>query len=83
MDLNIEKRIREFQNQLKMNLPIGSLRYLTDLGKINFFLKTVFRRKCHIETDMENLFESKKKYQQLDCLMQKIFLQIVLLDKKF
>ena len=73
MDLNIEKRIREFQNQLKMNLPIGSLRYLTDLGKINFFLKTVFRRKCHIETDMENLFESKKKYQQLDCLMQKYF----------
>ena len=61
MDLNIEKRIREFQNHLKMNLPIGSLRYLTDLGKINFFLKTVFRRKCHIKTDMENLFESKKK----------------------
>ena len=37
------------------------LQYLTDTGKINFPLEIDFRIKCHLETDMKKLFESKKK----------------------
>ena len=33
-----------------------------DLGKINFLLKIDFRIKCHLETDVKKLFESKKLY---------------------
>ena len=37
------------------------LSYFTDLGKINFPLKSDFRIKCHLERDMKKLFESNKK----------------------
>ena len=60
-DLNINDRISKFQNQLKdeyvYKIPI---RYFTDLGKINFPVKIDFRIKCHLETEMKMLFESKK-----------------------
>ena len=60
-DLNIDERITKFQNQLKNKYVYRiPLRYLTDLGKINFPLKTDFRIKCHLETDLKKLFESKK-----------------------
>ena len=32
-----------------------------DIGKINFPLKINFTIRCHLETDMKRLFESKKK----------------------
>ena len=40
-----------------MNL---SIEYLKRIGKINFPLKIDFRIKCHLETDIKKLFESKK-----------------------
>ena len=61
-DLNINERITKFQNQLKNKFVYRTpLRYFTDIGKINFPLKIDFRIKCHLETDMKKLFESKKK----------------------
>ena len=61
-DLNINDRITKFQDQLKneyvYNIP---LRYFIDLGKTNFPLKIDFKIKCHLENEMEKLFESKKK----------------------
>ena len=36
------------------------LRYFTDLGKINFPTKIGYRIKCHLETEMKKLFESRK-----------------------
>ena len=60
-DLNIEERISKLQSQLRdeyvYRIP---LRYFTDLGKINFPLKIDFRIKCHLETDLKKLFESKE-----------------------
>ena len=32
-----------------------------DIAKISFSLKIGFKIKCHLETDVKNLFESKKK----------------------
>ena len=61
-DLSINERITKFQNQLKNELANRiPLRYFTDLGKINFPLKIDFRIKCHLETKMKKLFESKKQ----------------------
>ena len=54
-DLNIEERISKFQSQLRDEYV-----YFTDLGKINIPLKIDFRIKCHVETDLKRLFESKK-----------------------
>ena len=63
MDLNIEDRISIFENLLKnehiYKIP---LRYFTDLGKINFPTKIDYRIKCHLETEMKTLFESRKVY---------------------
>ena len=60
-DLNIDDRISTFQNQLKNEYVYRiPLRCLTDLGKINFPVKIDFRIKCHLETEMKRLFESKK-----------------------
>ena len=63
MDLNIEDRISKFENLLKnehiYKIP---LRYFTDLGKINFPTKIDYRIKCHLETEMKTLFESRKVY---------------------
>ena len=60
-DLNIDNRITKFQDRLKdeyvSRIP---LRYFTDLGKINFPVKKDFRIKCHLETEMKRLFESRK-----------------------
>ena len=61
-DPNINERITKFQNQLKNEFFYRILiRYFTDLGKINFPLKTYFRIKCYLETEMKKLFEPKKE----------------------
>ena len=60
-DLNIDGRIKKFQNQLKSEhvyrIP---LRYFTDIGKINFPAKIDYRIKPYLETDMKKLFEPGK-----------------------
>ena len=61
-DLNINERITKFQDQLKNEFVYRvPLRYFTDLGKINFPLKIDFRIKCQLETNLKNLFKSKKR----------------------
>ena len=61
-DLNSNETITKFKNQLKNEFFYRvPLRYFTDIGKINFPLKTDFRIKCYLKTDMKKLFESKKK----------------------
>ena len=58
-DLNINKRITKFQNELKNEFVYRiPLRYFTDLGKVNLPLKIDFRIKCHLETGMKKLLES-------------------------
>ena len=60
-DLNIDDIIKKFQNQLKNEYVYRiPLCYFTDLGKTNFALKINFVIKCHLETKMKKLFESKK-----------------------
>ena len=60
-DLNIDDRISKFQSQSKdeyvYRIP---LKYYSDIGKINFFVKIDFSIKCHLETEMKKVFESKK-----------------------
>ena len=60
-DDNLEDIITLFRDQLKNEFVYRiPLRYFTDVGKINFSLKIDFEIKCHLETDMKKLFESKK-----------------------
>ena len=57
-DLNIDKRIENFQNLLK-NQRIYRVRsrYFCDIGKINFTTKIDYRIKLFLETNMSKLFE--------------------------
>ena len=91
-DYNLDNRITLFQNQLKNELVYRVLlRYFTGIGKINFPLKIGFKIKCHLETDMKKLFESKKKVTAISAPDVKIiftkatFIQFeqFLLDKNF
>ena len=60
-DINIEKRIELFGNQLKNEfINRIPLRYFSDIGKINFPTKIDYRMKLQLETSMAKLFESKK-----------------------
>ena len=60
-DLNIDDRIKLFQNQLKNEYVYRiPLRYFSDIGKINFPTKIDYRIKLFLETNMEKLFESRK-----------------------
>ena len=60
--LNIEQRINDFQDMLKSeHVYRVPLRYFCNIGKINFPLKIDNKIKCHVETDMKKLFESKEK----------------------
>ena len=60
-DLNIDERISLFHDQIAdeyiYRIP---LRYLSDIGKINFPTKIDYRIKLFLETDMNKLFESRK-----------------------
>ena len=49
-----------FQNQLKNEFVYRVLRYLCDIGKINFPTKIDYRIKLFLETNMNKLFESGK-----------------------
>ena len=89
--LNINERMTKLKNQLKNEFVYLLLQYLTDIGKINFPLDIDFRIKCHLETDMKKLFESKKKVTVIGVTDAQIiftkppFLQYeqFLLDKNF
>ena len=60
-NLNIDKRIANFQNLLKNeSIYRVPLRYFCDIGKINFPTKIDHRIKLFLETNMNKLFESKK-----------------------
>ena len=60
-DLNIDERISLFKNQLKNEFIYRiPLRYISDIGKINFPTKIDYRIKLFLETDMGKLFESRK-----------------------
>ena len=60
-DLNIDKRISLFQERLKNDFVYRvPLRYLCDIGKINFQTKIDYRIKLFLKTNMNKLFESKK-----------------------
>ena len=60
-DLNIDERISLFQDQISEEYVYRiPLRYLSDIGKINFPTKIDHRIKVFLETDMNKLFESKK-----------------------
>ena len=60
-DLNIDDRIKLFKNQLKNEYVYRiSLRYFSDIRKINFPAKIDYRTKLFLETNMDRLFESRK-----------------------
>ena len=60
-DLNIQERITKFHDMLSdEHIYRVPLKYFTDIGKINFPLKIDFRFKLHLETEMQQLFESRK-----------------------
>ena len=60
-DLNIEDRIKLFQNQLRKEYVYRiPLRYFSEIGKINFPTKIDYRIKLFLEINMEKLFESRK-----------------------
>ena len=60
-DLNIQERITKFHDILSdEHVYRVSLKYFTDIGKINFPVKIDFKFKLHLETEMQKLFESRK-----------------------
>ena len=60
-DLNTDERISLFQKQLKSEFVYKiPLRYLSEIGKINFPTKIDYRIKLFLETNMERLLESRK-----------------------
>ena len=60
-DLNIDKQITNFINILKSeHIYRILLRYVSDIGKINFPTKMDYRIKHFLETNMNKLFEYKK-----------------------
>ena len=59
-DINIYERITKFQYQLKNEFVYRvPLRYFLDINR--YQRDKMDRIKCHLETDMKNLFELKKK----------------------
>ena len=60
-NLNIDKKIELFKNQLKYEFVYRiPLRYFSDIGKINFLTKIDYRIRMFLETNMDKLFESRK-----------------------
>ena len=89
---NLDDRIDKFQIQIKIEFVYRiPLCYFTDVGKINFPLKIDFKIKCHLETEMKKIFESKKRVTAIGVPDAKIifikvpFIQYkqFLLDKNF
>ena len=91
-DLNIDDRVTTFKEELKNEYVYRvSLRYFTDLGKINFPVKIDFRIKCHLETEMKKLFEFRKVLASGSAIpapnaknnLYKSTIRPILLDKNF
>ena len=65
-DKNLDERIEKFGIQIDdkyvYRIP---LKYFCDLGKINFPTKIDLKIRCTLETEMKNLFESKKMLKPL------------------
>ena len=61
-DDNLEDREDKFAAQIDSKYVYRiPLKYLCDLGKINFLTKINLKIRCMLQTDMKQLFESKKK----------------------
>ena len=61
-DNNLEDREDKFANQIDSKYVYRiPLKYLCDLGKRNFSTKTDLKICCTLQTNMKQLFESKKK----------------------
>ena len=72
-DLNIEQRIRNFQDMLNTeHVYRVPLCYFCDTGKMKLPLKIDFQVKCHLETEMKKLFASKKKVTAIGAPESKI-----------
>ena len=91
-DSNLNDRLDKFKDQLKNEYVYRiPLRYFTYISKINFTLKIDLKIKCHLETEMEKLFESKKKVTAIGAPDAKIIFtkapciqyEQILLDKNF
>ena len=60
-DDNIDGRIDKFADVINTSRTYRiPLRYLCNLGKINFTVKIDFKIRCNLETDMKKLLETKK-----------------------
>ena len=61
-DDNLEDRGDKFANQIDSKYVYRiPLKYLCDLGKINFPTKIDLKIRCTLQTNMKQLFESKKR----------------------
>ena len=61
-DANIEDRESKFADQIDSKYVFRiSLKYLCNLGKINFSTKIDLKICCMLQTNMKQLFESKEK----------------------
>ena len=59
---NLDNRLDKFKDQLKIEYVYRiRLRYFWGIGKISFPVKINFKIRCHLETDVKRLFESKKR----------------------
>ena len=57
----VKNQITKFCHRLSDSDLYGvSLKYFTDIGKINLPVKIDFRFKLHLETEMKKLFESRQ-----------------------
>ena len=74
-DDNLDDRIDKFSDQLKNKFTHRNpLRYLCDLGKINFSTKLDMKIRLTIETDMKKLFETNKEVANISTLDAQIVL---------
>ena len=65
-DENLDERTEKFGVQIDDKYVYRiHLKYFCDLGKINFLTKIDLKIRCTLETEMENLFESKKMLKPL------------------
>ena len=74
-DDNLEDREDKFAAQIDSKyVYMTPLKYLCDLGKINFLTKINLKIRCMLQTDMKQLFESKKRWLLLVHQTHKLFL---------
>ena len=65
-DGNLRDRKAKFRNQLKNKYVYRILlKYICDIGKINFPTKIDIKIRLSLETDVKKLFESDKNHTRL------------------